>query len=86
MDLTMTNNFGFCELNEQEMMMVDGGVDGWGIASGILNILGGVCALAASTGADIVTCGVTIPASTVAKASAVCWIAGGVTGIISACQ
>lgn len=26
MELTMTNNFGFCELNENEMMMVDGGV------------------------------------------------------------
>ena len=25
MELTMTNSFGFCELNEQEMMMVDGG-------------------------------------------------------------
>ena len=25
MELTMTNNFGFCELNDQEMMMVDGG-------------------------------------------------------------
>lgn len=25
MELTMTNNFGFCELNENEMMMVDGG-------------------------------------------------------------
>lgn len=25
MELTMTNSFGFCELNEQEMMEVDGG-------------------------------------------------------------
>ncbi len=25
MELTMTNNFGFCELNENEMMIVDGG-------------------------------------------------------------
>ena len=25
MELTMTNNFGFCELNENEMMMVNGG-------------------------------------------------------------
>lgn len=25
MELTMTNNFGFCELNENEMMVVDGG-------------------------------------------------------------
>lgn len=23
MELTMTNNFGFCELNENEMMMVE---------------------------------------------------------------
>ena len=27
MELTMTNSFGFCELNENELMMVDGG--GW---------------------------------------------------------
>lgn len=26
MELTMTNNFGFCELNEQEMMETEGGV------------------------------------------------------------
>lgn len=25
MELTMTNSFGFCELNENEMMMIDGG-------------------------------------------------------------
>ena len=25
MELTMTNSFGFCELNENEMMVVDGG-------------------------------------------------------------
>ncbi len=25
MELTMTNNFGFCELNEDEMALVDGG-------------------------------------------------------------
>ena len=25
MELTMTNSFGFCELNENEMMIVDGG-------------------------------------------------------------
>ena len=25
MELTMTNSFGFCELNDQEMLMVDGG-------------------------------------------------------------
>ena len=25
MELTMTNSFGFCELNEQETMAVDGG-------------------------------------------------------------
>ena len=28
MELTMTNNFGFCDLNEQEMMAVD---DGWNV-------------------------------------------------------
>lgn len=31
MELTMTNNFVFCELNENEMMMVDGG--SWGDAA-----------------------------------------------------
>ncbi len=38
MELTMTNNFGFCELNENEMMMVDGG----GIAEGLMTFAGGV--------------------------------------------
>ncbi|MCD7730094.1 MAG: hypothetical protein LUI05_01180 [Oscillospiraceae bacterium] len=38
MELTMTNSFGFCELNEQEMMMVDGG----GIAEGVITFAGGV--------------------------------------------
>lgn len=33
MELTMINSFGFCELNEQEMMMVDGGESGASAAS-----------------------------------------------------
>lgn len=33
MELTMINSFGFCELNENEMMMVDGGGE---IANGII--------------------------------------------------
>lgn len=36
MELTMTNNFGFCELNENEMMMVDGGFDGAQFATGCI--------------------------------------------------
>lgn len=38
MELTMTNNFGFCELNENEMMMVDGG----GLAEGFMTAVGGI--------------------------------------------
>lgn len=33
MENIMTN--GFCELNENEMMMVDGGFDGWMFAAGV---------------------------------------------------
>lgn len=40
MELTMTNSLGFCELNEQEMMMVDGGNMGtaMGVFVGVLAI------------------------------------------------
>lgn len=47
MNNVMTN--GFCELNETEMMMVDGGVNGWAIAGGILvgaAVIAGVIAVA----------------------------------------
>lgn len=59
MELTMTNSFGFCELNEQEMMMVDGGVNGkavgaiaFGAVVGIATIAGviAVAPIAATTG------------------------------------
>ena len=44
----MTNNFGFCELNENEMMMVDGGVNGWQWAGGALCVVVGGFGAAAS--------------------------------------
>lgn len=59
------------------MEMVDGGVNWWGVASGVLSIAGGVLAVAAYT-AD------PEPISkTYGYWSAGCWIASGVTGIIS---
>lgn len=48
MELTMTNNFGFCELNENEMMMVDGGLDGWMLARGLGQAALGIAVCAAS--------------------------------------
>lgn len=42
MELTMTNNFGFCELDENEMMMVDGGVKVEPILTGVA-VLGTFC-------------------------------------------
>lgn len=42
MELTMTNSFGFCELNEQEIMMVDGGVKVEPIITGVA-ALGAFC-------------------------------------------
>lgn len=42
MELTMTNNFGFCELNENEMLMVDGGTD-WGWIGSGLAVVGAGC-------------------------------------------
>lgn len=41
MEFTMTNNFGFCDLNESEMMLVDGGGT---VANAIIC---GACAVAA---------------------------------------
>ena len=38
MELTMTNNFGFCELNENEMMTVDGGGFWGAIAAGLMKV------------------------------------------------
>lgn len=47
MELTMTNSFGFCELNEQEMMLLNGGVDGWGV-------LGSCCLAVAAAGLTVI--------------------------------
>ena len=41
MELTVTDNFSFCELNENEMMMVDGGNMGTAMAA-----FGGAIAIA----------------------------------------
>ncbi len=46
MELTMTNGFGFCELNENEMMMVDGGWDGAMWAKGVFQVVAGGAILA----------------------------------------
>lgn len=40
MKLTITNSFGFCELNEQEMMMVDGVAT---VADAIVGTVSAVC-------------------------------------------
>ena len=81
MELAMTNGFGevgFAEMNENEMIEIDGGIDGWGIASAILSIAGGGFAIAAAV-AD------PEPVSkSYAIKSGVCWIASGVTGFIGA--
>ena len=47
MELTMTNGFGFCELNENEMMLIDGGFDGAQFATGCI-----ACLLYTSDAAD----------------------------------
>ncbi len=41
MELTMTNSFGFCELNEQEMMMVDGGISWNDVGITVSGVAGG---------------------------------------------
>ncbi len=46
MELTMTNNLGFCELNEMEMLVVDGGIT----TKQALAIIGGCAALGALGG------------------------------------
>lgn len=64
-------------LNEDELEQIDGGVNAWGIASGALSVLGGGFAIAAA-------CADPEPVSKgYAIKSGVCWIASGVTGIIS---
>lgn len=55
MELTMTNNFGFCELNENEMMLVDGG-DGW-------RVVGYVCTIPLAIGAVVCTGGIAAAAA-----------------------
>ncbi len=69
MELTMTNSFGFCELNEQEMMMVDGG--------GPVTFFSGV-AIVAGTVLAVAMAPVSVPIVSVAGAAAcVAGFAGG---------
>ncbi|MBR6984090.1 MAG: DUF308 domain-containing protein [Ruminococcus sp.] len=73
--MTMTN--GFVELSAMDMCEIDGGVNWWGVASGVLSVAGGCFAIAACV-AD------PEPVSkTYAGYSGACWIASGVTGIIA---
>lgn len=62
MELTMTNNFGFCELNENEMMMIDGGsvldwamaaASAYGLAITIVGAIGTTTAACAATCAAV---------------------------------
>lgn len=74
MELAMAR--GFNEMSQVEMMEVDGGIDGWGIVSGLLSLAGGGFAIAAAV----------VDPEPVSKSyaikSGICWIASGVTGII----
>ena len=74
-------NEEFYELPEEESYLLVGGeIDPWGVASGVLSVAGGGLAIAAAV-AD------PEPVSKVyAVSSGACWIASGVTGIISACN
>ena len=58
MELTMTNNFGFCELNEKEMMMVDGGIVPWlvvAVAVGGAMLLTGCSGVSSSSSSQTTT-------------------------------
>lgn len=72
MELTMTNNFGFCELNENEMIMVDGGV-----TVGNAVIVVGCAAIGGVVGA---TRGAAAGAALGAKVGALVGLATGVVG------
>lgn len=76
---TMTlNKLNFAALSSDELFAVDGGVNWWGVASGVLSVAGGVLAVAAAV----------VSPEPVSKTygawSGVCWVASGITGIISA--
>ena len=66
MELTMTNSFGFCELNEQEMMAVDGGVNWGNVVCGIGIAIAGtalVCIAVANLPATLAAAGATCAAA-----------------------
>lgn len=46
MDMVLNN--GFCEITENEMNFVDGGVSLWGVASGVFTCIGAGLGIAAS--------------------------------------
>ena len=76
MELVLNNEM-LQELDYNEMLMLDGGVNGWAIASGVLNVVAGGCAIVAAV----------VDPEPVSKAwavaSGVSWVASGVTGIIA---
>lgn len=81
MELTMTNSFGFCELNENEMMMVDGG-SAVGIASATFGIIaiGHAPLIGILAGMACMTPGVNVAVAVVAGVSAASMAIG--TGLI----
>ena len=76
MELVLSNQM-FIGLSQDEMLMLDGGVNGWAIASGVLNVVAGGCAIVAAV----------VDPEPVSKAwavaSGVSWVASGVIGIIA---
>ena len=84
MELTMTNSFGFFELNENEMMMVDGGsaLD-WGMAAaGVYGAAVGVIAVVGmTTAACAATCAAIAATPAVAVTAAICGVATAGYGI-----
>lgn len=71
-------NNGFCEMSQEEGLLLDGGVNWWAVGSGVFSVAGGIFAgLAATASPEPIS-------KTYGYWSAGCWIASGVTGIISA--
>lgn len=81
MELTMTNNFGFCELNENEMMMVDGGLS-VGQCVG-LTVAIAACAWAAPIGFAVVSAGLVKVGVGVAVSGAIGLTSAGIIGKIT---
>lgn len=61
MEMTMTNNFGFCELNENEKTIINGGGIGgavWGATVGFATGMIGTCVWNHATGKETTVGGV----------------------------